>query len=75
MNKVGPCGRNCKKHGLHWESGCGQAGDEAAELGGVQIMLGLVIQGKEGSSQSGQEGYTMVSVNSEEGWTTAMGKG
>lgn len=38
-------------------------------------MLGLVIQGKEGSSQSGQEGYMMVSVNSEEGWTTAMGKG
>lgn len=51
-----PCGRNWKKHGLHWESGCGHAGDEAAELGGFQIMLGLVIHGKEGSSLFGYTG-------------------
>lgn len=32
-----------------WEAGCGQAGEEAVELDSAQIMLGLVIQAREGS--------------------------
>lgn len=31
-----------------WEAGCGQA-DEAVEVDSAQIMLGLVIQAREGS--------------------------
>lgn len=51
------CGKNCKKYGLHMEAGCGQAGDEAAELGRVQIVPGLVLRARENISQPGQEGY------------------
>lgn len=48
MNEVGPMeGISSMVHIR--EAGCGQAGDEAVELGGAQIMLGLVIHAKEDS--------------------------
>ena len=86
MNKVGPVEGIARSMVYIWEAGCGQAGDEAGELGRTQITLGLVIHATEGSkgphdlmgrkeANWGRKATAIVRVKGKDGRTKARGQG